>query len=84
LWNDTLGSARLVRTAVSWSAVGVASSGSGTPNTTGAIAGEAVGTGATEVTPTAAAPTIAAAATPMVRVFRLTSVLSIGPTPTQR
>jgi hypothetical protein len=33
-----------------------------------------------EVTPTAAALTAAAAATPVTRVFRVTAVLSIGPT----
>jgi hypothetical protein len=57
--------------------------GSGAPNTTGVIAGVAVvGTDAIEVTPTAAAPTNAAAARPVVRYFRLTIVLSFGPTET--
>jgi hypothetical protein len=35
---------------------------------------------AMEVTPAAAPPTRAAAATPVTRVFRVTIVLSIGPT----
>jgi hypothetical protein len=52
------------------------------PITTGSMADGApeLAFDAMEVTPPAAAATTAAAAMPVTRVFRITAVLSIGPT----
>jgi hypothetical protein len=64
--------------------VSLGCSGSGTPKTTGVTAEDTVvvGTDAIDVTSAAAAPTRVAAATPVVRDFRLTNVLSFRPTET--
>src|SRR6478672_569654 len=60
---------------------GAGACGIGTPHTTGCTAGaDDTGGDAMKVTPAAAPPTRTAAATPVTRVFRVTMVLSIGPT----
>src|SRR5882724_9453966 len=60
---------------------GAGACGIGMSHTTGCTAGADDTAGdATEVTPAAAPATIAAAAMPVTRVFRVTVVLSIGPT----
>ena len=60
---------------------GAGACGSGTAHTTGWIAGVAGDAlDAMDVTPPAAAATTAAAAAPVTRVFRITAVLSMGPT----
>src|SRR5882757_7738228 len=60
---------------------GAGACGIGASHTTGCTAGADDTTGdAMEVTPAAAPPTTATAAMPVTRVFRVTVVLSIGPT----
>jgi hypothetical protein len=85
--NDTLGSCNVLRTVASWPTVGrstptgaIGSNGKGAPNTTGVTSGETGVTDAIQVTPAAAAPIAAMAATPVARVFTVTKVLSVKPT----
>ena len=66
--------------AVRPASLGPAPAAVGMSNTTGCTAGAAeIVPDAMEVTPAAAPPTSAAAATPVTRLFRVTVVLSIGP-----
>jgi hypothetical protein len=69
-----------LRTVANWSAVGrsaAGSSGNGALKTTGCTVGNAAVTDAMQVTPAAAAPIAAIAATPVARDFTVTKVLSI-------